>query len=109
MKHLAMVYLVQENISDKAIGMCGFVERDELPAPDLGFAFLPEYISLGFGSEIAAATLEFGKNTLQIGKICAIVNPENQASNALLKKLGFQFQNKIPFGEKKDLLNYYEV
>lgn len=102
-------YLVQENISDKAIGMCGFVKRYELPAPDLGFAFLPEYISLGFGSEIAAATLEFGKNSLQLEKICAIVNPENQASNALLKKLGFQFQNKIPFGEKKDLLNYYEI
>lgn len=102
-------YLVEEKASNQKIGMCGFVNREELPAPDLGFAFLPDYISRGFGSEIAAATLNFGKNDLQLEKISAIVNPENQASNALLKKLGFIFQNKIWFGEKKELLNYYEI
>jgi len=26
-----------------AIGVCGFVRRDTLPGPDLGFAFLPEH------------------------------------------------------------------
>lgn len=102
-------YLVEDNQSSQAIGMCGFVHREGLEFPDMGFAFLPDFPGKGYGYEIAKPTLEYGKNTLKLGKICAIVNPENQASNALLKKLGFIFQNKIWFGETKDLLNYYEI
>src|SRR5205085_3321358 len=31
------------------IGICGFVRRASLPAPDIGFAFLPEYEGRGYG------------------------------------------------------------
>jgi [ribosomal protein S5]-alanine N-acetyltransferase len=102
-------YCVIEKSTGKPIGMCGFIKREELPDADLGFAFLPDFIGKGFGHEIAQATLKYGKDVLKLGRIIAIVDPRNSASNALLLKLGFVFEKIIPFGEKKTLLNLYGI
>ena len=40
------------------IGMCGLLKREELPDPDIGFAFLPDFWSKGFAFEAAAAVLQ---------------------------------------------------
>lgn len=102
-------YLVAEKLTQRPIGMCGFIKRQELENVDLGFAFLPEFIGKGFGFEIAQATLNFGKEVLKLGRIIAIVDPRNTASKALLQKLGFVFEKTIQFGEKKTLLNLYMI
>jgi RimJ/RimL family protein N-acetyltransferase len=102
-------YFVGEKSTQKPIGMCGFIKRQELEDVDLGFAFLPDYFGKGFGYETAKATLEFGKNVLKFSRIIAIVDQSNIPSNALLQKLGFVFEKTIPFGEKKDLLNLYGI
>ena len=52
------LYLVELKESYTPIGMCGFLKREELPDPDIGFAFLPEFWSKGFAFEAAAAVLE---------------------------------------------------
>lgn len=102
-------YLVAKKSTQKPIGMCGFIKRDELEDVDLGFAFLPDFIGKGFGYEIAQATLHYGKEILKLGRIIAIVDPQNTASNALLQKLGFVFEKTIHFGEKKTSLNLYGI
>ncbi len=102
-------YLVCEKSTQKPIGMCGFIKRQELEDVDLGFAFLPDYIGKGFGYEIAQATIEYGKDVLKLRRIIAVVDQRNIPSNALLQKLGFVFEKTIPFGEKKDLLNLYGI
>lgn len=102
-------YLVAEKWTQKPIGMCGFIKRQELENVDLGFAFLPDFIGKGFGYEIAQATLHYGKDVLKLGRVIAIVDPQNMASNALLQKLGFVFEKTILFGEKKTLLNLYGI
>ena len=102
-------YCVEEKSSKKAIGMCGYVKRDELEDVDFGFAFLPEFIRKGCGFEIAKPTLDFGKTNLKFKRITAIVNPENIPSNNLLKKLGFVLEKTIEFGETKVVLNLYGV
>lgn len=102
-------YLICGKSTQKPIGMCGFIKRQELEDVDLGFAFLPDYIGKGFGYEIAQATIEYGKDVLKLSRIIAIVDQRNIPSNALLQKLGFVFEKTIPFGEKKDLLNLYGI
>ena len=37
------LYTVERIADGKQVGICGFVRRDSLPGPDIGFAFLPEY------------------------------------------------------------------
>ena len=70
---------------------------------------MPEYIGKGYGYEAANACIKFGKEVLGFAKIAAIVNPENQASNSLLLKLGFVFEKQIIFGENPAFVNMYGI
>ena len=91
--------------SGQIIGMCGLIKRDSLPAIDIGFAFLPNLISKGFGYEAASATLDYALNTLKIKRIIAIVDPDNEKSIGLIKKIGMQFEKMIKFeNEEKELM-----
>lgn len=92
-------YAVVEKASELTIGMCGLIKRDTLPDIDIGFAFLPNLISKGFGFEIASATLDYALNVLKIKRIVAIVNPDNEKSIGLIKKIGMQFEEMIKFGD----------
>lgn len=73
------------------IGMCGIIKRDYLEHPDIGFAFLPEYCSMGYAQEIASATLVHARNDLKIQNISAITLPNNVKSIRLLEKIGLRF------------------
>lgn len=75
--------------SGTPIGMCGLIKREELPDVDLGYAFLPEYCGLGYAREAAEACLDYGRDTIGLGKVTAIVNPGNARSSGLLLRLGF--------------------
>ncbi len=77
------------------IGMCGYVRRESLDGPDMGFAFLPEHERCGYGFESASAMIKYGRDTLGFSTIRAITSMENDASGALLKKLGFTFDQII--------------
>lgn len=74
------------------IGNCGFVRRDTLPGPDLGFAFLPQYEGFGYGVESAAAVMKYGRSKLGFLDVFAITTLDNDASGRLLEKVGFDFQ-----------------
>lgn len=83
------------------IGMCGFVRRDTLPGPDIGFAFLPEFEGNGYGFESAAAMMAHGRNQFGFSEVLAITTLGNEASGKLLEKIGFAFDKNIdtPEGE----------
>src|SRR6476659_711771 len=40
------------------VGMCGLLKRDHLPAPDLGYAYLPASWGQGIAYEAADATMQ---------------------------------------------------
>ncbi len=89
------LYGVVENASGKLIGACGFVRRDALPGPDIGFSFLPEFEGKGYGFESATAVMEYGRDVLGFDKVLAITSLDNAASEKLLTKLGFTFDETI--------------
>lgn len=70
------------------VGMSGLIQREELPFPDLGYAFLPEHQGRGYASEAGRAAVDFGFGTKQLARILAIVRPGNEASMGVLAKLG---------------------
>lgn len=73
----------------KCIGLCGLIKREELPAPDLGFALLPAYYRQGYTREAAKAVIRSASRFPDIQELKAIVVPENTASVQLLLQLGF--------------------
>lgn len=97
-------YRVSLRDTGEAIGTCGLHRRDTLPDVDLGFAFLPGYEGKGYGYESASVVLVHAANDLKLTRLTAFCNPENQASIALIQKLGFQFEKRIQYGEKESLL-----
>ena len=92
----------------QSIGICGFVRRSELPAPDIGFAFLPQYEGKGYGFESASAILRYGVEKLNFDVVLAITSQDNEISGKLLKKLGFNYDRLIsmPNGEVLKLFRF---
>ena len=87
--------------------MCGLVKRDELENPDLGYAYLSAFQGLGFATEAASAILTELSNSKRLKSVSAIASPANTASNQVIIKTGFKFQQVIQFkGEDANLYTY---
>jgi len=74
------------------MGICGLLKRDTLDHVDIGFAFLPKFWGNGYALESAKGIMMYGQNVMGLKRILAITSPNNEASIALLKKLGFKFE-----------------
>jgi RimJ/RimL family protein N-acetyltransferase len=85
------LYLVELKAPRTPIGICGILKRDELPEPDIGFAFLPAYWSQGYALESAEAVKDYARSALGLPRLLAIVSPSNESSIRLLEKLGFRY------------------
>jgi [ribosomal protein S5]-alanine N-acetyltransferase len=88
--------------TEQLIGMSGFIKRDYLDFPDLGFAFLPAFEGKGFAHEAAQLTLQYGYNTLNLTTVTAITTLDNERSANLLLRLGFEKQKT--FTEENETL-----
>jgi RimJ/RimL family protein N-acetyltransferase len=86
------------------IGVITFLQRDYLPHPDIGFAFLPQFSKKGYAYEAAKAVLDIIKTTKSHKTVLATTLPDNVNSIQLLKKLGLQFDKEISVGDVKLLL-----
>ncbi len=96
--------LVERRGDAAPMGICGLLRRDELDAPDIGFAFLPEFQSQGYAFESASAVLAHARATLGIPRVLAIVNPDNTGSIRLLERLGFAPEGTVTLkGETRQL------
>lgn len=101
------LYAVVEQQHQQLIGMCGILQRPELPQPDLGYALLSEATGQGYAQEAARAVLEYAQQQLQIHTLLAITKTNNQRSKRLLEKLNFQRQGPLLiYGSINDLYQY---
>jgi RimJ/RimL family protein N-acetyltransferase len=89
------LWLVQHGVTGNPMGMCGLIRRDTLPELDLGYAFCPEFWGLGYAREAAQACLAWGRATLDLVGVLAIVSPGNAASIRLLEHLDFRHTGKM--------------
>ena len=102
------LYAVLLKSDSTPVGICGFVRRDTLPGPDLGFAFLPEHEGKGYGYESSVTVLEHGREKLGFERVLAITTLDNGPSIRLLDKLGFSFV-KVIDNDNGEGLNLYSI
>ncbi len=95
-KHGFGLYAVEVREEHGPVGMCGLLQRETLPDPDIGFAFLPAWRSQGFAEEAAQAVLNEARDRLQLPRVLAIVDPANERSSRLLRKLGMHLDRFLP-------------
>ncbi|NPA10310.1 MAG: GNAT family N-acetyltransferase [Chlorobi bacterium] len=74
---------------------------------DLGYRFIPEYWGKGYALESAKASLDFGFNDLKAEIIYAHAHSENEGSNHILRKLGFEKTGE--FTEPDGICFWYEL
>jgi RimJ/RimL family protein N-acetyltransferase len=86
----------------RVIGKAGFWQM-----PEIGYLLHPDYWRQGFGAEALTALMDYGFTQRGLDRITADVDPDNLASLALLKKLGF-----VETGREKNTLrigdNWYD-
>ena len=90
------------------VGICGFLKRDYLDDPDIGFAVLPDYEGMGIVFETAAASMDYARRELKFETILAITTEKNTRSRKLLEKLGMREQGTVipPGDQQQELLLY---
>jgi RimJ/RimL family protein N-acetyltransferase len=89
------LYVVEAKATGVAVGMCGLSKRDALENVDIGYAFLPEFWSKGYGFESASAVMAYAREGLGLQRIVAITSIDNHSSIRLLEKIGFRFERLI--------------
>lgn len=94
---------------DAAIGMCGLLQREYLPHPDIGYSLLDAHVGHGYASEAAAATLAWGFGRFRPACIAASTAPHNDASIRLLLRLGFRDEGERKFPAHDAPSRYFEL
>lgn len=74
---------------------------------DLGYRFTPDFWGKGYATETSVAVLNYGFNKMKLDLIFAYADIENDASNHILRKLGFEEKNK--FIDEGDQCFWYEL
>ena len=103
------MYAVRRKDTGALIGNCGLVRREGLDGPDLGYALLPMHVGQGFANEAAQAVIADAATRLRLGRLQAIVNPDNVASIGLLQKLGFEFDKMIVLPHIEHALDLFHL
>lgn len=103
------MYLVERRGDREPLGICGLLRRQGLNAPDLGFAFLPAFRSMGYAREASRAVLDHSVAALRLKRVLAIVSPGNSASQALLEKIGMQASGTVRLPPDEEELTLYEL
>lgn len=107
-RHGFGLYLVTRRSDAVPIGICGLIQRETLPAPDIGFAFLPAFRGHGFAAEAVDALLRCARELADADQLYAVVQPDNARSLHLLHQAGFRpagTTRLVPDGPELTLLS----
>lgn len=79
--------------NDKMIGTCGFTNIDEENnVVEIGYVINPEYWGMGIATEAVEVIIEFAFEELQANRVEAKFMFGNDASLAVMKKVGMKFE-----------------
>ncbi|MFZ6843406.1 GNAT family N-acetyltransferase [Undibacterium sp. RuTC16W] len=84
-----------EKESGRLVGFSGLKYLEDLKEVDVGYRFLPDCWGKGYATESALALMHHGVREHNLKRIIGLVEPANNASVHVLKKLGLKFEQKI--------------
>ncbi|WP_145507310.1 GNAT family N-acetyltransferase [Yersinia alsatica] len=98
-------WAVFEKATNRYVGSFGFqnAHRDctpELKYPEAGWSLISKARGKGYATEALAEILLWADNNLS-SPICCIIDDENERSNYLAERFGFQFQTYASYRSKQ--------
>lgn len=97
-------WTVRETATGAFVGQACLQTLPETGEPEIGYHFIPEFQNKGYATEAAAKLLDHGFCTLNLPRIVAVILPDNAPSQAVMKKLGLQYEKDMM---KANLLHNY--
>ena len=91
--------------TSEVIGFSGLKFIPEYNEVELGYRLLRPWWGKGIATEAGRASIHFGRETLKLQRLIAIIHPENAASFHVAGKLGFAFESRkhYPFIPDTDM------
>jgi len=108
-RHGFGLWLVERRDTAEPLGLCGLLQRDALPHPDIGFAFHSAHWSQGYAFEAASRVMAFAREQLASPRLLAIVSPSNASSIRLLTKLGMSYERMVRLAPTASAIALYAV
>ncbi|WP_158963005.1 GNAT family N-acetyltransferase [Myroides fluvii] len=100
-------WIVRLKSDQTPIGAVTLIKRSYLDSHDIGFAFLPSYMNMGYAYEAAHCVVEQVKAQQLHSVLYATVLPENKSSIKLLTRLGLTFKEVIH--PEEELLHLFQL
>lgn len=94
-------WLIHRKEDGKLIGRAGFNYRPGFEEAELGFVIGYPYWRMGYAYEVCQHLLLIGREVFELEIVQALVDENNKASVALLKKLGFQYREDVVIDNRK--------
>lgn len=91
---LAAVFRKDDN---RLIGHCGLQNLDGTYDTEIAYALAPHCWGMGYATEAAKASRDFGFNGLNLDRIVAIAAHENAPSRRVIEKLGMTYERDDRF------------
>jgi RimJ/RimL family protein N-acetyltransferase len=82
---------VVEQASRQVVGHCGLLEKEQDGRKDIELVYVigSGHQRRGYGFEAAQAIADYGFRQMNLGRLIALIEPENRPSQRLAEKLGF--------------------
>ncbi len=104
------LWTIVEKNDNCVIGRAGISWREDTETIELGFVIARPYQRKGYAFEVCSAILDYAYDGLDIRKVWAYVDKENQISQSLCHKLGFRFRGETclrnGFGKEETVDGY---
>jgi len=108
-KHGFGNYVVCDKPTHTPLGIAGFVKRETLDAPDIGYAMRGNQQRKGYAFEAAHALIKYGRNQLGFTKLYGYCLPDNVASVRMLEKLGLTYLRDQDVNQTGELVRLYST
>ena len=99
------LWVVEDRATGEILGDCGLKCLEDGPEIEVGYRFGKAHWGRGYATEAAAASVQYGFNTLALPRIVAVVDPVNVASCRVIEKIGLPYQHQAHYYGRQ--LNYY--
>lgn len=90
-------FAIVEQESGNLLGTGLIYYEDEVASWEIGYNLGKHYWKMGYATEAMEAILQFAKDTLGIKEIVGRHAKANIASEQVMKKLGFQYEEDVPY------------
>ncbi|MEG4580855.1 GNAT family N-acetyltransferase [Microcoleus sp. MON1_C5] len=106
-KHAFGLWAVVNKQNNQLIGDGGLRFLSKTPEVEVGYVLAKAYWGKGLASEVAAASIKYGFEVLNLEKIIAVADAENIASRRVMEKRGMKYQYNFDAPDRDRV--YYSI